>query len=214
MSAASAAAAGFAAEYRISSSTTSRSIAGRRHRCRCVSRVQEPERLIICNSNGKQCTGSVWQCRGPLSVVLLASTGRKRDARLGAGTSTDMTATLLVMESLLEARTPAIPRAGKPGAQQDIPVHGNYKRYYGYRWGAGGGEDPRLQVRLATLPVSIRANVAPAPQYSTAACKLDDMYPGMIPDGVTPAKEYSTSACKSNDMDPGSVPEGVLAQPR
>ena len=85
-------------------------------------------------------------------------TGRKRDARSGAGTSTDMTAALLVMESLLEARAPAIPRAGKPTAQQDIPVHGNYKRYYGYRWGSGG-DDPRLQVWLATRPVSIHATL-------------------------------------------------------
>ena len=112
------------------------------------------------------------------------ATGRKRDARSGAGTSTDMTAALLVMESLLNARAPAAQRAGKPTAQQDIPVHGNYKRYYGYRWGGAGGEDPRLQVRLVTLPVCIQADVAPAPQHSTAACKSDDMYLGLIPDGV------------------------------
>lgn len=102
-----------------------------------------------------------------LHMALLVCTGRKRDARAGDGTCTDMTAALLVMESLLEFRAPAAPRAGKPTAQQDIPVHGNYKRYYGYRWGGAGGEDPRLQVLLSLLPRCTEAALAAATRQST-----------------------------------------------
>lgn len=65
------------------------------------------------------------------------------------GSNTDMTAALMVMHSLLAARAPAgQPAAAAPTNQQrqEVAVHGNYKRYYGYRWGGADGEDSRIQV--------------------------------------------------------------------
>lgn len=83
----------------------------------------------------------------PHSAALLTGVldaGCKRHARLGMGFHTDMTAALLVMDSMLASRAPLVPEGG--GHRQDVALHGNYKRYYGYRWGTGSGEDPRLQV--------------------------------------------------------------------
>lgn len=75
--------------------------------------------------------------------------GARRDARAANGGNTDMTAALLVMHSMLDARIPAAAAAAAGGQQRpDVAVHGNYKRYYGYRWGGGAGEDRRLQVRI------------------------------------------------------------------
>lgn len=71
---------------------------------------------------------------------------------MGDGASTDMTAALLVMESMLTVRAPEEPAASRSGRRpRDIPLHGNYKQYYGYRWGPCGGEDPRLQVPARSI---------------------------------------------------------------
>ena len=70
------------------------------------------------------------------------------------GGRTDMTAALLVMQAAL-ARPPPQPSAS--GQRPDVAVHGNYKRYYGYR--LGGAEDPRLQV--GPLPLCCPSQVFP-----------------------------------------------------